>query len=255
MSVMKDHAFMLRNGLCNALTAAHRAARCFNMHEKILLTLALCALAQSGEVLAADAAGVTAPLSNLDPFDSRLPLPASAKAPRSASSPVARSTFDSASTSSAVSTPLNAAQSSVPQALGFEPREFSATEFNPRRRGLVDADATAGASYGNDSPMFRSTTVWQQLNEFRARDRVRVLTLWENSGSSVSLQAGKRGDPSLQWSSRWMNRGGASQGVLDRLFTASLNGIVNGTRSGMQRSSSVATPQKQLTTPSVAASK
>jgi hypothetical protein len=246
---------MLRNGLCNALTAAHRAAYCFNRHEKILLTLALCALAQSGEVLAADAAGVTDPLTNLEPFNSRLSLSSSAKPPRAGYSPANLSAFDAASTPNSASTPLSAAQASVPPSLVFEPREFSATEFTPRRRSRLDAAATAETSYANDSPMFRSTTVWQQLNEFRARDRVRVLTLWENSGSSVSLQAGKRGDPSLQWSSHWMNRGGASQGILDRLFTASLNGIVNGTRSSALRANSVATPPKQLITPSVAASK
>jgi hypothetical protein len=76
--------------------------------------------------------------------------------------------------------------------------------------------------------MFRATTVWQRLNEFRAQDhRVRVLTLWEMGGSSVSLQAGRKGDPSLQWSSSWTNRSKVSHGILDRFLAASLSSMVN----------------------------
>ena len=73
--------------------------------------------------------------------------------------------------------------------------------------------------------MLRGTTVWQRLSDYRSRDRVRVVTLWETGGSSVSLQAGKKGDPSLQWTSRLMNRGGATRGLLDQLFATSLGGV------------------------------
>jgi hypothetical protein len=38
----------------------------------------------------------------------------------------------------------------------------------------------------------------------------------------VSLQAGKRGDPSLQWSSRLSAHGGVTRGLLDRLFSLSI---------------------------------
>ena len=40
--------------------------------------------------------------------------------------------------------------------------------------------------------------------------------------ATVSLQAGRHGDPSLQWTSRLMNRGGATLGLLDRVFSVSL---------------------------------
>ena len=69
-----------------------------------------------------------------------------------------------------------------------------------------------------DGALIDDTTVWQRLAEYRTRDRVRVLTLWESGASTVSLQAGKRGDPSLQWTSRLMNRGGATRGLLDHFF-------------------------------------
>ncbi len=77
--------------------------------------------------------------------------------------------------------------------------------------------------------MFRTTTVWQRLNEFRSQDRVRVLTLWETEtgASNVSLQASKKGDPSLQWSSSWTNQGRASHGLLDRVLSATLKGLIN----------------------------
>jgi hypothetical protein len=87
--------------------------------------------------------------------------------------------------------------------------------------------------YGSSDPMFRTTTVWQRLNEYRAQDRVRVLTLWETGGSNVSLQADKKGGPSLQWSSSWTSQSRASHGVLDRLLSATLKGMIS--RAGSSR--------------------
>ncbi len=97
---------------------------------------------------------------------------------------------------------------------------FSTTEFRARKHTIRDRDPTGGAV--SEAPLLHYTTVWQRLSEYKSRDRVRVLTLWESTGSSVSLQAGKRGDPSLQWTSRLMNRGGSIRGLLDRLFSVSL---------------------------------
>jgi hypothetical protein len=104
-------------------------------------------------------------------------------------------------------------------------QEFSTTEFRPRKRSVLDPDPAAN-SFG-DAPMLRGTTVWQRLSEYRARDRVRVLTLWESGSSTVSLQAGKRGSPSLQWTSGAMIHGAATRGLLDRLFAVSLAGAGN----------------------------
>lgn len=106
---------------------------------------------------------------------------------------------------------------------------FSATDFRPRKHTLFDSDATE-ASLG-ETPMLRSTTIWQRMSQYKSRDRVRLLTLWESSGSTVSLQAGKRGDPSLQWTSRAMNRGGSTQGLFDRFFSVSLAHVGSGLRS------------------------
>ncbi len=91
-------------------------------------------------------------------------------------------------------------------------------DFRPRGQSIFGPDPHLDMA--NDELM-HDTTVWQRLNEFRNRDRIRLLTLWESGASSVSLQTGKRGDPSLQWTSRLMNHGGATHGLLDRLFPVS----------------------------------
>jgi hypothetical protein len=105
---------------------------------------------------------------------------------------------------------------------------FSTTEFRPRHHAAFDSNAAVSA-FG-DAPMLHSTTVWQRMSEYKSQNRVRLLTLWESSGSTVSLQAGRRGDPSLQWTSRLMNRGGSTRGLLDRLFSVSFAGASTGFR-------------------------
>jgi len=119
---------------------------------------------------------------------------------------------------------------------------FSTTEFRPRKRTLFDRDPAVSAF--TDAPMIHYTTVWQRLSEYKSHDRVQVLTLWESSGSSVSLQAGKRGDPSLQWTSRLMNRGGSTRGLLDRFFSASITGAASGFRSSGRTSSAPSAASK-----------
>jgi hypothetical protein len=103
--------------------------------------------------------------------------------------------------------------------------------------------------------MLWNSTVWQQMADYKSRDRVRVLTLWESTGSSVSLQAGRHGDPSLQWTSRWMNHGGSTKGLLDQLFNVSLSGAGNKLRSLSRSTTSQEQPAKQIVTGPVTASK
>jgi hypothetical protein len=121
---------------------------------------------------------------------------------------------------------------------------FSATDFRPRKRTVFDGDPTVNLS--GDAPLLHTTTVWQRMSQYKSHDRVQVLTLWESSGSMVSLQAGKRGDPSLQWTSRLMNHGGSTQGLLDRLFSVSLAGATASLRNAT-RSAGAATPKSAAT--------
>jgi hypothetical protein len=216
------------------------AARRSGIRESVLLGLVLFTLVRTSEALAGDQGAVT-----LAPG-----------APQPGGTPLTQ-WAPSAWTPSAWA-PSNTLALSAPALLN-EPmptanQEFSTTEFRPRKHTVFDSDPAAGA-FG-DAPMLRGTTVWQRMSDYRSHDRVRVLTLWETSGSTVSLQAGKRGDPSLQWTSRAMNHGGSTRGLLDRLLPVSLARI-GGSR-GESRSVSAApaaaaaTPAKQSALPVVA---
>jgi hypothetical protein len=107
-----------------------------------------------------------------------------------------------------------------------EVKTFSTRDFRPRGHSILERDPEVGAV--ESAPMMSGTTVWQRLAEYRSHGRVRLVTLWETGSSSVSLQAGRRGDPSLQWTSRLMNRGGATRGLLDEVLTTSLGGVGRG---------------------------
>jgi hypothetical protein len=115
---------------------------------------------------------------------------------------------------------------------------FSSTDFRPRKRSVFERDPVFGTSA--DASLLQNTTVWQRMSEYRSQDRVRLLTLWETRGSAVSLQAGKHGDPSLQWNSRFMNHDGSSRGLFDRLLSISFGGAPNGPHGAAPASSAPA---------------
>jgi hypothetical protein len=199
----------------NAAPLLDDAAHCSGIRERILLGLVLFTLVRTGEVLAGDQASIP----NATPdhgFRNLRQLPPSAFA-----STVAPGDF--------VALPADRIQA------------FSTTEFRPRRHTVFDSDIAV--SVFTDAPTLRSTTVWQRMSEYKSQNRVRLLTLWESSGSTVSLQAGRRGDPSLQWTSRLMNRGGSTQGLLDRLFSVSFAGANTGFRNAARSTNAPSTPK------------
>jgi hypothetical protein len=95
---------------------------------------------------------------------------------------------------------------------------FSVTEFRPRRSSMQAADLAGKTGPILDAPLLQGTSLAQQMAHFKSQNRVRLLTLWQTQGSTLSLQAGRHGSPTLQWSTPWMNRAGASQGLLDHLL-------------------------------------
>jgi hypothetical protein len=123
---------------------------------------------------------------------------------------------------------------------------FSATEFRPRKHNVASLDSARSAPSIIDAPMLRSTSVWQHLADYKSQDRVRLLTLWQTKGSSLSLQAGRRGAPSLQWSTPWVHRGGTSQGLFDRLLAVPARAAGNTLRSSVARPTGVAAQPKPL---------
>jgi hypothetical protein len=192
------------------------ALRCGGIRERFMLGLVLLTLAHTGDVLAGEQTALVQ-----DPDTNKL---------RRSSLP-------------AMPTLETAQLFSVP--VVSDNPGFSSTEFRPRKRGVFD-DELANPLGG--APMLRDTTVWQRMSEYKSHDRVRLLTLWESSASTVSLQTGKHGDPSLQWTSRVMNRGGATQGLFDRLFSASLAHAGNSLHNAA-RSANAGAPPKQAGVP------
>jgi hypothetical protein len=191
----------------DAAQSCCRTTRYLGACDKMLVGLAILTIVRASPALAGEQAVPTVTAANPD-------------------FPVAR---EFAPTSTRL-LPLPSAYQAAPstyQAIDLpEFKSFSAAEFRPRGRSILDKDSRIGDA--EDPPMLRSTTVWQRLSDYRARDRVRVVTLWETGGGSVSLQAGRKGDPSLQWTSRLMNRGGATRGLLDQVFANSLGGFARG---------------------------
>jgi len=179
--------------------ARSEATRCRGVSDKLFVGLMLLTLVRTSEALAGEQAG----------------FPGAALRP-DLNAPPQR-------------IPLSIAMVPIPsmyQAMDLpEIETLSTQEFRPRGRSVAESEARLSAS--DDAPMIRGSTVWQRLSEYRSHGRVRLLTLWETGGSSISLQAGKKGDPSLQWTSG-LNRGGATRGLFDRFFAISLAGAARG---------------------------
>jgi len=127
-----------------------------------------------------------------------------------------------------------------------ETQVFSPTEFRPRKPGLLEIAAARGEASVIDPPMLRDTSLARQLSEAKTQNRLRLLTLWQSHASSLSLQAGKHGAPSLQWSTPWMHRGAASRGLFDRLLPASPRSLVSTVRGGASRQAGAIAPAKSL---------
>jgi hypothetical protein len=211
---MKSPSAMPEFRPSNVAPAERNAALCNGIRERILLGLTVFALVHSGETPAGEHASSANP------------------------------TFDPAVSYFRPSSPFSVAMpiSGIYMAPSVDAKPvFSATDFRPRKHTVFDIDP-ATTTFG-DPQLLRTTTVWQRMSEYKSHDRVRVLTLWESSGATVSLQAGRRGDPSLQWTSRLMNHGGSTQGLLDRLFSVSMAGASAGLRNATRSASGPATPK------------
>jgi hypothetical protein len=199
------------------------AAHCTSIRERIFVGLVLITLVRTGEALAGDQASINNAALDRGVGNFRQ-LPPSAPA--------------ATATPGFFTAPTDAGR-----------QIFSATDFRPRKHTVFDTDPAVNA-FG-DAPMLQGTTVWQRMSEYKSHDGVRLLTLWESRGSTLSLQAGNRGDPSLQWTSRTMNRGGSTRGLFDRLFSISISGAGIGLRNASRSTNAPAIP-KPVVAPVVA---
>jgi hypothetical protein len=138
-----------------------------------------------------------------------------------------------------------------PEPFAYEParpeqQAFSATEFRPRKHGLLDADPARSEISVIDAPMRRDSSLAREIAEFKTQGRLRLLTLWQNRASSLSLQAGKHGAPSLQWSTPWMHRDVSSRGLFDRVLTVSPRSFGTSSPRGTARQAATIAPVKPL---------
>jgi hypothetical protein len=198
-------------------------AHCNNIRDRIFVGLVLITLVRTSEALAGDQTSINNANLNRDVGNFRQLSP---------------------SAPAAIATP---GFFTAPTDAGHQ--IFSATDFRPRKRTVFDTDPAVNAF--RDAPMLEGTTVWQRMSEYKSHDGVRLLTLWESRGSTLSIQAGNRGDPSLQWTSRTMNRGGSTRGLFDRLFSISISGAGSGLRNASRPPNAPATP-KPVGAPAVA---
>lgn len=210
--------------LDGALTGRSAARGSSSIRDGILLTLVLYAMVRAGEALAGDQAASAAAKPLPDARAERPPAPATLMQPFGAPR-------QDAATPAAATLPASLFSTDRAFADG---EGFSASEFRPRKHSIAAAQSAASEGFGADTPMLQGTNVWQRMAEYKSRDRLRVLTLLETRGSTLSLQAGKRGGPSLQWSSRTMNRDGATRGLLDRWVSAALRNAGNNSRPNLR---------------------
>ena len=214
MCVMKDHSGTPKKEPVSSARCAQVQPRCGGLREQTLAAFAFIGCVCGAEVLAKDQTlGADGALKPGAESSALFVLPVPLDAPRAFSATVLP--VDGPRAFSAAVAPID------------EPRAFSATEFRPRRQALGGADPGEHRGSIIDAPMLDSS-VARHWSEFKSQDRVRLLTLWRNSASSVSLQAGKHGTPSLQWSTPWMHRDVASRALFDRFLTVSPRSFGNG---------------------------
>jgi hypothetical protein len=183
------------------------AARCGGAREALIVAMLLYGLAQSGEALAGDQSASV--VKDIQPIVGGTPL-SMAFAPTAAT---------------------------LAAAAGND-HEYSTTDFRQRKTGTLNSPSSREIEPAFESQPLHATSAWQRLADYRAQGRIQLVTLWESSRSTVSLQSGKHGGPSLQWSSRVMNRGGATRGLLDRFVASSLNAAGLGPRAAARSSAS-----------------
>jgi hypothetical protein len=127
-----------------------------------------------------------------------------------------------------------------------EPEAFSRDEFRPRKRGFLEFTGSRSESRLTDMPRLQDNSVARQMAEFKSQDRLRLLTLWQSHASSLSIQAGRKGAPSLQWSTPLMRRESSPRGLFDHLLSVSPQGAFGGARNATPRPTNVISSSKAV---------
>jgi hypothetical protein len=103
------------------------------------------------------------------------------------------------------------------------PSDYSPHEYRPLGPSSVRREPRAPSL--DARPALRASTPWDRLADYKARGGIRLLTLWNSKFSSLSLQTGHGGVPSLQWTSRGFGGGGGGEthGLLDRVLSSGID--------------------------------
>ncbi len=126
-------------------------------------------------------------------------------------------------------------------------RYFRRRNFGREKRGPLEAADAGSEGSVIDAPMLRDTSIARELSEAKTQDRVRLLTLWQSRASSLSLQAGKRGAPSLQWSTPWMHRDSCfARSYLTGCLLVAPRSFGSTVRGGASRQAGAMAPAKPL---------
>ena len=105
-----------------------------------------------------------------------------------------------------------------PLAMPLDGSQAAVSYWHRIPRRVVTLTQTAYAVSADRLQQLTTTTTLQRLRDSQARTGVSLMTLWEFRGSTISLQAGRNGEPTLRWSSRAMHRGEATRGLFDTLM-------------------------------------
>lgn len=97
-----------------------------------------------------------------------------------------------------------------------DPASFSLGPL--RAHGAAPVNAEGGAT--TDEALMHDSPIWQRLADFRNLGRLRVFTFWQTGANSLSLQAGKKGAPSLQWTAKLGDGGPGGGGLFNRVTPA-----------------------------------
>jgi hypothetical protein len=191
--------------------------------DRLLLSVAVLTLLRAGEACGDPAVAAAAP-------------PEHGLAPRETFSRTALPEFTKHYT---LTDPLLTAPSEYRLGELPDTKSYSTTDFRPRGRSIFEAEPRLGApadAFGSN----KNKDIMEQLRQYKSRDHIRVLTLWDTGASAVSIQTDRKGDPSLQWTSHLFNKGGATHGLLDQLFPVSVfGGSTHITRSATSQPSPV----------------
>ena len=199
IDAQKGAAPRVRGGLC----------------DRFLIALVVLPLVHAGAAWAADPTALPIPTTSDENLRPSISLSASPFAGPMFTKPPYGGALSLPDRGALLLDPLLAAPGTYRVPPVIESKTFSGKDFRPRGPSVFDADPRVGSA---DESLAFDKTIWQRLGDYRNHDRIRVLTLWESGASAVSIQTNHRGDPSLQWTSRLMNRGGATHGLLDHLF-------------------------------------